>query len=53
MVIDEDINKLGFNTTILCSILKRMLHIDEDEIEEEEEDEIEEEEAAEEMEDAD
>jgi hypothetical protein len=61
MVIDEDINKLGFNTTILCSILKRTLHIDEDEIEEEEEeeDEIEEEEAAavaavaEEMEDAD
>jgi hypothetical protein len=46
MVIDKDINKLGFNTTILCSILKRMLHIDEDEIEEEEEeeDEIEEEE---------
>lgn len=37
MVIDENINKLGFNTTILCSILKRMLHIDEDEIEEEEE----------------
>ena len=31
MVIDKDINKLGFNTTILCSILKGMLHIDEDE----------------------
>ena len=32
MVIDKDINKLGFNTTILCSILKGMLHIDEDEM---------------------
>ena len=42
MVIDEDINKLGFNTTILCSIFKGMLHIDEDEtvIEEDEAGEV-------------
>jgi hypothetical protein len=31
MVIDEYTNKLGFNTSILCSILKGMLHIGEDE----------------------
>lgn len=42
MVIDKNINKLGFNTTILCSILKGMLHIDEDEtvIEEDEAGEV-------------
>jgi hypothetical protein len=31
MMIDKDVNKLGLNPTILCSILKRMLHIDGDE----------------------